>query len=174
VLNASYEPIRIINWQRAMVLSFTSRIDVLDFYSEPWVVHTVSQSFAVPAVIRMVRLHHLNRANRSVRFTRHHVFARDEFRCQYCRDSFSEKQLTLDHVVPLVKGGKTSWSNIVTCCVSCNQRKGAKTPQEAGLRLLRTPREPQRGFIPDLMFYRATSLPEAWKPFVTQWLKAAY
>lgn len=170
VLNASFEPIRIVSWQRAMVLVLGGKVEILESY-EDRVVRSVDKKFRVPAVIKLTRYFNSRKIFPRMRFTRHHVFARDEFRCQYCQDVFSAKELTLDHVVPLVHGGRTSWSNIVTCCVDCNQKKGAKTPQEAGLRLLRTPREPQLGFVPDLIFYKA-SMPEPWKPFVNPTLRA--
>ena len=173
VLSSAYEPIRIISWQRAMVLSFSEKIEILEHYPHPVSVRTVSRSFPVPAVVRMVRYFYPKRLRRTVRFTRQHVFVRDEYRCQYCQQEFPEGELTLDHVVPVVHGGLTSWSNIVTCCVDCNQRKGCKTPQEAGLKLHSVPREPQAGYLPDLIYYKSSSIPESWKPFVAHLQKIA-
>lgn len=165
VLNASYEPVRIVSWQRAFLLGFAEKVEVLEHYGDVFV-HSVSQAFPVPSVIRMTRYGFPTRLRRRVRFSRSHVFARDSFMCQYCSRELIEKELTLDHVVPVVLGGRTTWSNIVTCCTKCNQKKGAKTPQEVGFTLRRTPKEPQTGFLPDLVYYHEGSLPEAWKPFV--------
>lgn len=165
VLSSSYEPVRIVPWQRAMLLYLSEKIEVLENYGD-LMVHTVSQAFQVPAVVRMTRYVYPRARVRRARFTRHHVFARDRHTCQYCRHVFAERELTLDHVVPVVHGGRTSWSNIVTCCVACNQRKGSQTPQEAGLRLMSVPKEPQGDFLPDLIFYQGSALPEPWRPFL--------
>jgi len=163
LLNSSYEPLRIIGWQRAMLLVLGQKIDVVDLYSLH--IRSVSQKFQLPSVIRMKRYVRPKRPFHYVRFSRQHVFLRDDFRCQYCYDDFPAKDLTLDHVLPVMRGGRTSWSNIVTCCVDCNQRKGAKTPNEAGLELYKTPTEPPTSFIPDLLFYKR-SMPESWRPYI--------
>jgi hypothetical protein len=148
-----------------MILTFSNRIEVVESYQD-LEVRSPNAAFLVPAVLRMTRYFYPRKVPRSVRFSREHVFARDDFRCQYCLDTFSSKDLTLDHVVPLTKGGPTSWSNIVTCCVACNQKKGAKSPAEAGLHLHQMPREPKTGFLPDLIYYRGARLPEVWRPYV--------
>ncbi|MBS1986185.1 MAG: HNH endonuclease [Bdellovibrionales bacterium] len=173
VLNASYEPIRIVHWQRAMVLALGGKIEILESYPDVFV-RTVSEKYPVPAVIKLSRFFTLRKLRTKARFTRQHVFARDGFRCQYCKETFPSKELTLDHVVPLVRGGRTSWSNIVACCADCNQKKGGRTPQEAGLQLLKVPKEPQIGFIPDLLFYSNKSMPEPWRPFVNATHLTAY
>ncbi len=77
-----------------------------------------------------------------IRFSRTNIFLRDQFSCQYCGQRFSKMSLTLDHVVPVVQGGRTSWENIVTACKECNQRKGGRTPQQAGMQLIRKPKRP--------------------------------
>lgn len=163
VLNASYEPIRIVSWQRAMLLYLGQKIDALEFYETQ--VRSIQQSFVLPAVVRMKRYIRPKRPFGYVRFSRQHVFMRDDYECQYCQNIFVGKELTLDHVVPVTRGGLTSWSNIVTCCVPCNQRKGAKTPQEAGLHLYKVPTEPLPGFLPDLLLYKR-SMPESWKLYL--------
>ncbi len=163
VLNSSFEPLRIVSWQRAMLLYLGHKIDVLENYEIR--IHSISQSFELPAVAKMRRYVRPKRPFGYVRFSRQHVFMRDDFCCQYCQEVFVGKELTLDHVVPIMRGGRTSWSNIVTCCVECNQQKGAKTPQEAGLELLRTPTEPAPGFLPDLLLYKKT-MPDSWKPYL--------
>lgn len=163
VLNSSYEPLRIVSWQRAMLLYLGQKTDALEFYEVP--IRSITQSFRLPAVIRMKGYVRPKRPFGYVRFSRQHVFMRDDFSCQYCRGIFGGKELTLDHVVPVTRGGNTSWSNIVACCVPCNQRKGAKTPQEAGLQLNRIPSEPLPGFLPDLVLYKR-SMPETWKVYL--------
>ena len=70
------------------------------------------------------------------------IYARDEYKCQYCARVFPTQELTFDHVVPVSQGGRKDWENIVTCCVTCNRRKGGRTPHEAGMTLIRSPRRP--------------------------------
>ena len=164
VLNSSYEPLRIVSWQRAMLLFLGEKIDVLDSYNVA--IHSVSQAFHLPAVIKMKRFSYIKKRRSGVRFSRAHVFMRDDFMCQYCRTTLPAKQLTLDHVMPVVRGGETSWTNIVTCCAKCNQKKGSQTPAEAGMKLSRPPKEPKVGSIPDLLMFRSRELPESWRPYL--------
>ena len=70
------------------------------------------------------------------------LFRRDEFLCLYCGESFSPRLLTRDHVTPLSRGGEDCWENAVTACRSCNQRKGARLPEELGWKLLALPYAP--------------------------------
>ena len=77
-----------------------------------------------------------------VPFSRANIYARDDHRCQYCGDDFPTSELTFDHVLPVAHGGRKDWGNIVTCCVSCNRRKGGRTPGEAGMHLRRVPKRP--------------------------------
>jgi 5-methylcytosine-specific restriction endonuclease McrA len=163
VLNASWEPYRVVSWQRAILLLMGGKIEVLDSYEI--LVRSPSVSLQIPSVVRMKKFVIPKRRNAIVRFSRQHVFLRDDHRCQYCRNVFPAKDLTLDHVVPVVRGGKKTWSNIVTCCAGCNQRKGARTPYEAGFVGFRAPREPDHGFIPDLLLLKE-KVPVSWRPFL--------
>ncbi len=164
VLNASYEPLRIVSWQRAILLLLGRKIDVLDFSDIE--VHSPSLTLKLPSVVIMKSYILGRRIRRVARFSRQHVFMRDGHRCQYCHDVFSPKDLTLDHVVPVVRGGKKTWSNIVTCCGDCNQKKGCRTPQEAGFYSFKMPTEPQAPFLPDLLFFQNTQLPEKWEVYL--------
>lgn len=174
VLTAGFEPSRIVSWKRAMVLYLTGKIDVVDFY-EQVVIRSVYRQFPLPAVVRMKRFAPYRRRAATVRFSRQHVFMRDDHTCQYCLEEFPAKELTLDHVIPVVRGGRTTWGNVVTCCKECNQRKGAKTPAEAGFHHFAMPSEPDANFLPDLLHYRLRKeeddkgrpeLPESWRPFL--------
>src|SRR5262249_24426894 len=78
-----------------------------------------------------------------VPFSRANIYARDDHRCQYCGDGFPTSELTFDHVVPVAQGGRKDWENIVTCCVTCNRKKGGRTPAEAGMHRLRMPKRPE-------------------------------
>ena len=138
LLNATYEPLTIIDWQKAIALVFLRKGEVLAHYDRT--VRSARQEHTLPAVVRLVR--RVSWRKLGVRFSRHHVYKRDAFTCQYCNTQFPTSKLTLDHVVPRSVGGPTSWTNIVTCCVDCNQLKADQTPEQAGMRLARKPYAP--------------------------------
>jgi len=116
-------------------------------------------------VPRVIRLLHYDRLPRHVvKFNRRNIFLRDENRCQYCSRQFGAHRLSLDHVVPSSRGGKTTWENIVCACRRCNVRKGGRTPQEAGMRLHRRPFRPKRS--PVLAHQVKIQKYAAWKTFI--------
>lgn len=141
ILNATFEPLQIVPWQKALQLLFQGKVEVIEESNQ--IVRTVRFSFRVPAVLRLLTYVPLQKRKSWVRFSRSNVFLRDGYKCQYCGNGFSKSQLTLDHVIPVVQGGKKNWSNIVTACLKCNQRKGGRTPAEAGMSLTRKPHVPQ-------------------------------
>lgn len=125
VLNAdglpiSYLPLSAIQWREAITYLWLDKVHVLEWYDD-WVVRSASWETRVPAVIMMKDM---MRRRRMPRFSKYNVFLRDTFHCQYCLTQFPRSQLTLDHVLPLSKGGTTSWENIVTACSPCNAKKG--------------------------------------------------
>ena len=131
-------PHRVISWQRAIVLFYLGKVEVLEEYDDRVVAPSIT--IRTPAV---VRLRKGNVASKhKVRFSRMNVFTRDGFRCQYCGVRKGTDGLNYDHVLPRVRGGKTAWENIVTSCYACNDRKGSRTPDEAGMKLLRKPTKP--------------------------------
>ena len=143
-LNASFEPLTIVPARRAVRLVLDGKAEILEedsgrlFRSEKHVV-------PCPAVIRLVRFVHVPyRFRRQV--TNTFLFARDDYRCQYCGRPKSELRgrqfLTRDHIRPLSRGGLNSWDNVVTSCSTCNNRKGGRLPSEVGLRLMNEPKEP--------------------------------
>src|SRR5690554_2509484 len=128
VLDSTYFPVQIIDWKKAMILFFTQRAEVVDFH-EDIEIRSTSASFKLPKVLRLFQK--VNQAagfKSGVKFNRGNVFYRDKFTCQYCLQKFKEVELTLDHVMPKSRGGKTSWDNIVTSCHPCNNKKADKTP----------------------------------------------
>ena len=140
LLNATFEPIKILHWQRAMVLWCQGKVEILEEHDRE--VRAVTFSFRLPSVVRLLRFVRIRQRADYVPFTRANIYARDGFTCQYCGDVFDSEDLTFDHVVPAAQGGRRSWDNIVTACVPCNKRKAARTPAEAGLTLIRTPKKP--------------------------------
>ena len=136
VLNQNYEPLNVARARRAVVLLLRGKAELLE--NGVGVIHTMNELIPLPSVIRLVYL--VKRPRRQRKLTRHEVFRRDEYTCQYC--GRHTKQLTLDHVVPRYKGGRHIWENVVSACIPCNNRKAGRTPQEAGMRLIRQPSTP--------------------------------
>jgi 5-methylcytosine-specific restriction endonuclease McrA len=178
VLNRLYQPIHVTTVRRAFTLLYQGSAKALDrefqtFDFESWaalaaelsdrdVVATVARAIKVPRVIILQVYERLPRVE--VRFSRQNVYLRDRSTCQYCGRRLPRSELNLDHVIPRARGGRTTWENVVCSCVECNLAKGCRTPQEAGLRLLRRPARPrwspfERG--------EGGGLPhEEWRPFV--------
>jgi 5-methylcytosine-specific restriction endonuclease McrA len=140
VFSKSYLPMNQINIKRAIILLVTGKAEPLDLGDggKPIVVHSPTMVLFVPQHIRLT-VNHKERAWRVPAVTRREVLRRDKHTCQYCG---STKHLTLDHVIPVSKGGKDTWDNIVTACERCNNRKGDRTPQQTGMVLRTTPKAP--------------------------------
>ncbi|MCX5861400.1 MAG: HNH endonuclease [Desulfomonile sp.] len=139
VLNAGYEFLGLISWQRAMVLLFSGKVEVVK--ESDRLVRTVSKTFRIPAVIRLYKfIRQIYR--REVPFSRKNILVRDSFVCQYCGREFPPGDLTIDHIIPKVQGGDNLWTNVVASCRSCNVRKGGLTPRQAGMQLVRKPFKP--------------------------------
>jgi 5-methylcytosine-specific restriction endonuclease McrA len=100
-----------------------------------------------------------------VPFSRANIYARDHHSCQYCGHGFSTAELTFDHVVPVAQGGRKDWDNIVTCCITCNRRKGGRTPEQAGLRLIRHPRRPSKAPAVRITF-GVRNAPDSWRDYL--------
>jgi 5-methylcytosine-specific restriction endonuclease McrA len=139
VLNAGYEFMGLVSWQRAMLLVFNGKVEVVK--ESDRIVRTVSRTFRIPAVIRLIKfIRQIYR--REVPFSRKNILIRDAHVCQYCGREFSSGDLTIDHIIPKVQGGANGWTNVVACCRSCNIRKGGRTPRQAGMHLVRQPFKP--------------------------------
>jgi 5-methylcytosine-specific restriction endonuclease McrA len=100
-----------------------------------------------------------------VKFSRANIYARDDYTCQYCGKKFPSEDLTFDHVVPVATGGQKRWDNIVAACFRCNHKKGGRTPEEAGMKLVRQPTEPH--WLPAFhVTFRLKSPPESWRDYL--------
>jgi 5-methylcytosine-specific restriction endonuclease McrA len=127
VLNAdaqpiSYLPLSAVQWKEAITYLYLDKCNVLEWYDD-WIVHSADWETKVPAIIMMKEY---VRRNTKARFTKFNLHLRDLYTCQYCEKQLERSHLTVDHVIPLSKGGKTTWNNIVTACGPCNSRKGDK------------------------------------------------
>jgi 5-methylcytosine-specific restriction endonuclease McrA len=163
VLNASYEPMHIVNWQKAMILWFQDKVEVLDYHSDR-LIHTASSAFRVPSVIRL-RVYIKPYFAVGIKYSRQNVFLRDDFTCQYCDVRILEKKLTIDHVLPLSKGGKDEWTNVVSACSKCNNTKADRTPEQANMTLKRLPVKPR--WLPMSYIRRQRQrMPLSWVPYL--------
>lgn len=153
-----------VNWRKAMILWFQDKVEVLEFHKIN--VKSPSRTFQLPAVLRL-KTYHRPYLSLSVRLSRQNVFLRDHHICQYCYNKFSEKKLTIDHVIPLSKGGRHEWTNVVTACSQCNNRKGDKSPERANLRLLNRPEKPR--WLPNReLELEDNILPSSWRPYLAR------
>lgn len=170
LLNISYEPIRLVNWQDAVSDWFLGKVEILASY-EDQILHSTYLELPMPAVVRLVRRHHQYRPE-VVPLERRYVYARDHWTCCYCGERFSDEDLTYDHVVPQSRGGRTCWTNIVTACCACNNRKDNRTPDEAEMKLLSRPKQPR--WMPASLVDAACKreIPPQWVDWVG-WMQAA-
>ena len=156
VLNRLFQAIQVTTVRKAFCLLYKGNVKAVNpDYStcdwQDWVdvppqpdedtIVTPGFSIRIPRVILLVDFDRLPR--HEVRFTRKNIFYRDRSRCQYCGKRFQARDLNLDHVVPLSRGGKSTWENVVCCCIACNSRKGGHTPEEASMRLIHLPARPR-------------------------------
>lgn len=182
VLNKNWSALRIINTAEALADLFVGRVEAIDTdyqaYDFPtWrelsayksqfepdqhdFVQTVKDAVLVPAVIRLLKFDKVKRP--TVRMSRRNVYLRDNYTCQYTGKKLPASELNLDHVVPTSRGGKTTWENVVCCSIRVNSIKGGRTPQEAGLKLIREPKRPDPA---QLLFRSRRPRHDVWKHFV--------
>ena len=177
MLNKSWNPIGVIDVERAFGLFVTGAAKALDkqyqtFDFESWaalgaelgddVIHTSKYALKVPRVMILQMFDKMPRTQ--VRFSRQNIYLRDDFTCQYCGKTFPRKNLNLDHVMPKSQGGRTTWENIVCSCIPCNMRKAGRTPAEAGMKLLSKPVKPKWNTVAPTKMKKA---PYAeWLPFL--------
>jgi 5-methylcytosine-specific restriction endonuclease McrA len=139
LLNADYSFLNVINWQRAIKLIVRNKVEVVEEYADKVISNAEKTvQFLMPKVLRLVNLVRSVYKNK-VKFSKRNVLVRDGYACIYCG---SQSNLTLDHVIPRSKGGKSNFENCVTCCRDCNFKKGNRTPKEAHMRLLKRPYRP--------------------------------
>ncbi|MCC6954518.1 MAG: HNH endonuclease [Deltaproteobacteria bacterium] len=160
LLNASFEPIKVISWQRAVTLLFLGKVEVVENYDRE--IHSVSLALKMPAVVRLLR--YVKLARRKPPLTRINLLARDGFSCQYCGRHLSNSDATMDHVLPRSQGGTTHWFNVVAACHPCNRRKGGRTPIQARMALRQDPFEPDWLPVITMRFYH--NLPSSWYTFL--------
>jgi len=152
VLNVAYEVIGLTSIRRAIVLVINGKAEsVVDRDRK-------IGSIAVPSIVRLK--YYIKPLYRSTYPTRRNILIRDRYTCQYCG---SDKDLTVDHVIPKVRGGKDTWENMVCACKKCNNKKGNLTPEEAGMNLLSKPRKPS---YVELLILSKRNVPKEWMDYL--------
>lgn len=180
VLNRLWQAINVCTARRAIALVCTGHAQVVDekdgafstYGFADWCtvdrgdgadyVHSVSLRMRCPRIIVLAIFDRL--PDKEVRYTRTNVFSRDKHTCQYCRQRFERRHLNIDHVLPRHRGGKTVWTNVVCSCLECNRRKGNRTPEEAGMRLMHEPKKPRWQPFLEVQFSKAYD--QSWHHFL--------
>jgi 5-methylcytosine-specific restriction endonuclease McrA len=175
VLNADYIPIAIIPWYKAIGMVHVKKTATLVSCYEQSVVDSKGNLYELPAVVTLNQM--ITKHYKKVPFNRKNVMLRDKLTCCYCAVKFHHKDLTYDHVIPRSKwtkedgkrlghGTPTNWDNIVTCCRKCNTKKADRTPEQAGMKLLRKPRKPTRAEV-SMSVCVWEHPPKEWTPYLT-------
>jgi 5-methylcytosine-specific restriction endonuclease McrA len=179
VLNSLYQAVQVTGVRRAFRLFYSGRARALasDFVSydfDNWcdlppragddVIRTPTRVIRIPKIIQLVRFDRL--PTREVRFTRRNILYRDKNRCQYCGKVFQQRELNLDHIVPISRGGTSCWENVVCACIACNTKKGDRLPAEAGMQIFRRARKPAGH--PMLRAKWLGPCPEEWRTFLDE------
>ncbi|XP_012465455.1 uncharacterized protein LOC105784198 [Gossypium raimondii] len=171
VLDISYRPVNVVCWRRAICLEFMEKADVLEYYDQT--VNSPSGSFYIPAVLRVPHLLQVVKRRRiRSNLSRKNVLFRDNFTCQYCS---ARDNLTIDHVLPVARGGEWKWENLVTACAKCNSKKGQKTLEEANMKLIKVPKAPKDYDILAIpltssamrMLRKRNGTPEEWRQYLS-------
>jgi len=157
VLNQSYEPISVCSPRKAISLLYMLKADMVIF-NDSKNIRTINHNYEFPSVIKLSR--YIRIPFRSVEISRKNILRRDNNTCQYCG---SKNSLTIDHIIPKSRHGGDSWENLVTACVTCNNKKGNRTPFEAKMILRTTPQKPN--YIVFLKNYLGR-IEDEWKPFL--------
>ena len=156
LLNASYEPLNICSWRRALVLIMKGKAEEIENNG-----YLINKYFHIPTVIRL--RNYVAVPYKELPFNRKNVLHRDNHTCQYCGKKAVD--LSIDHIIPRSKGGKSAWENVITACVKCNTKKADSTPNEAGMKLLKKPIRPASFIHFELTKYSA-NLSTRWKKYL--------
>jgi 5-methylcytosine-specific restriction endonuclease McrA len=161
MLSNDYTPIKVISWQRAIELLTLGKVEIIESYEGE--VRSAYMVIKIPAVVRLLK--RFRKHHKPVKFSRVNIYARDDYKCQYCMKRCTMNELTYDHVVPRSQGGKTEWTNIVSACAKCNGKKAGRTPEQAKMKLNKKPVQPTATPAVVIQISR-TSIPDAWRDYL--------
>lgn len=136
VLSKDYEPLTYCDVRKAVTLLYLNKAEAVK--NTNLFIRSVSNAFQIPLVIRLL-YKTVKKFIPRVKYSRKSIHNRDNYTCQYCG---STKNLSVDHILPVSRGGLSTWENTVTACQPCNSKKGNKTPQEANMQLRSIPKKP--------------------------------
>jgi 5-methylcytosine-specific restriction endonuclease McrA len=162
VLNATFEPLSVVSLHRAIVLLLKNKAEIIESAEER--IRAATMSLPYPLVIRLVYYVRIPRRV-GVPLTRRAIFMRDDYTCQYCGDHPAKAELTVDHVIPRVRGGGNHWENVVCACLRCNTHKGSRTPEEANMPL-RT--EPYKPLYCAVVLLSQATIHESWGKYIPE------
>jgi len=157
VLNQNYEPMTITNAKKAIILIYLGKAEIIE--KNDTYIRSVSTSYPLPSIVRLTR--YINVPRKRIILSRKNIIKRDNHQCQYC--GVRSGPVTIDHVIPKVQGGEDSWENLVCACVKCNNKKGNRTPEEAGMKLAKKPLRPNYFFF---IRYFVGTIDKRWKPYL--------
>lgn len=178
VLNRLFQVVQITSVKRAFILLYKGNVRAVDgeyrtYDFENWqdipvqpkdeYVSTPSRNILIPHVVQLLRFDKMPR--QEVKFSRGNIYLRDQNRCQYCGKKFSASELSLDHVIPISRRGKSTWENVVCACLPCNVKKGNKLLSECWMQLIRQPVRPKWHPLHRL---QGRQYPDVWKNFLDQ------
>ena len=157
VLNQNYEPMSVCNAKKAVILIYLGKAEIIEKRERS--IRSISTSMPYPSVVRLSM--YIKIPRKRIILSRKNIIKRDGHQCQYCGTTTSS--MTVDHVIPKVRGGDDSWENLVCACVNCNNKKGHRSPEQAGMALLSNPVRPtQLTFIRHFIGIKD----EKWKPYL--------
>lgn len=157
LLNQNYEPLTVCSARRAIVLLFSGKAEMLET-ADGLKIRTVDKSYSLPSVVRLWQYRKV--PYKKIMLSRKNVIMRDNNICQYCGSS--RGPMTVDHIIPKTMNGQDSWTNLVCACTRCNNKKGDRSPEKAGMKLIRKPSRPS--YI--TFIYRHYDVTSQWKPYL--------
>ncbi len=157
ILNQNYEPLTVTSARRAIVLMFQGKAEMIE-KADGFRIRTVYTSYALPSVVRLWQYRKV--PHKRIMLTRKNILTRDNHRCQYCGSS--RGSMTVDHVIPKRLGGQEAWENLVCACSKCNNLKGDRTPDAAGMKLIRRAARPT--YI--TFIQRNYTIADQWRPYL--------
>ena len=178
ILNSGWLPVRVSTVADAITKMFKGEAKAVDDDYAVWdfdswtelrakesepVIHTATMAIKVPEIVVLTRYSQAH--GRKIVFSRMNIYRRDNWTCCYCGCTPGARELTIDHIVPRSKGGKSEWTNCVLACTDCNRRKDSKSVEDAGLKMLWQPYKPT--WSPRMVIKKVVNTPASWEKFVS-------
>lgn len=158
MLNQSYEPISVCNVEKAVILIYLSKAEIVTT-DDGRVIRSVNARMPFPSIIRLT--HYKRIPYKNIILSRKNILRRDGHRCQYC--GTTTPPITVDHILPKALGGRESWENLVAACIRCNNIKSNRTPEKAGFKLRSVPRRPTHVTF---IIHSVGTMDDRWRPYL--------